>query len=104
MLRENVADIDWIKTSAPGSDDDGVWRRAIAERRVLLTFDKDFGELSRTTKMPLDCGVILLRVPMPLPAEIEALAKIILARSDWAGQFSVIEPGRIRSRSLAARV
>jgi hypothetical protein len=28
------------------------------------------------------------------------LAKLITARDDWAGNFSVIEPGRVRMRPL----
>jgi predicted nuclease of predicted toxin-antitoxin system len=103
LLRNGGADVDWIKISAPGLDDAGVWSLMISQTRILLTFDKDFGELSRTKPVPIDCGVILLRIPMPAPSEIDSLAKIILERSDWTGRFTVIEPGRVRSKPLAAK-
>jgi hypothetical protein len=39
---------------------------------------------------------------MPKPGDVgQRLADLITAGDDWAGQFSVIEPGRIRLRALA---
>ena len=77
---------------------------AAREARILLTFDKDFGELAWRAELPASSGVVLFRLPMPPPAEIGTkLAAQIEARTDWAGHFTVIEPGRIRMRSLAAK-
>jgi hypothetical protein len=74
---------------------------AAREARILLTFDKDFGELARASVLPSSCGVVLFRVPMPKPIDAGRLAGLITARSDWAGHFSVVEPGRVRMRPLA---
>jgi predicted nuclease of predicted toxin-antitoxin system len=94
-------DIVWIRTASPGATDTEVLARAVREQRILLTFDKDFGELARGSALPPNCGVILLRTPMPKPSDVgRRLAELITARDDWAGKFSVIEPGRIRMRSL----
>ncbi|UYN97606.1 MAG: DUF5615 family PIN-like protein [Enhydrobacter sp.] len=72
---------------------------AAREQRILLTFDKDFGELARGSALPRTCGVILLRMPVAKPGEVgERLAQLVTARDDWAGYFSVIEPGRVRMR------
>ena len=30
------------------------------EGRILLTFDEDFGELARSSRLPSACGVLLL--------------------------------------------
>jgi hypothetical protein len=39
--------------------------------------------------------------PMPRPSDVgQQLANLIIARDDWAGHFSVIEPGRVRMRPL----
>jgi hypothetical protein len=39
--------------------------------------------------------------PMPRPDSVgQQLTDLIMARDDWAGHFSVIEPGRIRMRLL----
>jgi predicted nuclease of predicted toxin-antitoxin system len=94
-------DIVWLRVAAPGMSDPDVLAWAAREGRILLTFDKDFGELARGSTLPSTCGVVLLRVPLPKPAEVgRRLADLITARNDWAGHFSVIEPGRIRMRPL----
>jgi hypothetical protein len=40
---------------------------ATREERILLTLDKDFGELAKGSALPRTCGVVLLRTPMPRP-------------------------------------
>ena len=94
-------DVVWVRTSAPGISDPEVLEWATREGRILLTFDKDFGELARGSELPRTCGVVLLRLPMPTPVNVGyRLAALITARDDWAGSFSVIEPGRVRMRPL----
>jgi len=94
-------DIVWVRTAAPGMSDPDVLAWAAREERILLTFDKDFGELARTSALPAKCGVVLLRMPMPRPGEVvRRLADLVTSRDDWAGHFSVIEPGRVRMRPL----
>jgi len=95
-------DVIWIRTAAPGASDIEVLALAACDSRILLTFDKDFGELARASTLPATCGVVLLRIPMPNPVDVgRRLADLISARDDWAGHFSVVEPGRVRMRSLA---
>jgi len=43
-LRAAGHDVVWIRTAAPGSTDRDVLAQAAREERILLTFDKDFGE------------------------------------------------------------
>ena len=96
-------DIVWVRTAAPGSADEEVLAWAMREVRVLLTFDRDFGELAWRVGLPASCGIVLFRVPMQAATEVgEMLAARISERADWAGHFSVIEPGRIRMRALMA--
>jgi hypothetical protein len=91
----------WIRAAAPGITDSKVLAWAARDARILLTFDKDFGELARRAVMPPACGVVLLRVPMPKPGDAgQRLANMVMERDDWAGHFSVIEPGRVRMRPL----
>jgi len=94
-------DVAWVRTAAPGMSDPDVLAWAARDERILLTFDKDFGELARTYTLPAACGVVLFRLPMPKPGDVgKRLADVIGSRDDWAGHFSVIEPGRIRMRNL----
>ncbi len=97
-------DVEWVRETAPGATDRDVIARAEREQRILLTFDKDFGTLAFATGLPLTCGIVLFRMPMPSPDSVgEALAARLAEREDWAGHFSVIEPNRIRMRALEAR-
>jgi hypothetical protein len=94
-------DVVWVRIAAPGASDLDVLARAVREERILLTFDKDFGELARAAALPTTCGVVLIRMPMPKPGDVgQRLADLITSRDDWAGHFSVIEPGRVRMRVL----
>jgi predicted nuclease of predicted toxin-antitoxin system len=94
-------DVVWVRAARPGISDYDVLAWAADEGRILLTFDKDFGELAKGSTLPATCGVVLLRLPMPKPGEVgHRLAELINGRDDWAGHFSVIEPGRVRMRPL----
>jgi predicted nuclease of predicted toxin-antitoxin system len=94
-------DIIWIRAMAPGSTDQEVLRLAQDENRVLITFDKDFGELAIKENLPASSGIILLRISTHSP---ESIASVIQAafqtRNDWPGHFSVVEDERIRMTPL----
>src|SRR5437660_7494204 len=90
-------DVAWVRVAAPGTSDPDVLAWAARDERILLTFDKDFGELARASALPSTCGVVLLRVPMPKPGDAgHRLASLVTSRDDWAGHFSVIDSGRVR--------
>lgn len=100
-IRQAGHDVAWVRTDAPGSKDPEVLRRAVSERRVLLTFDKDFGNLAFQFGLPANCGIVLFRLQASSSAVLATLVVTALqSRTDWAGQFSVVEAGRIRMRPL----
>ena len=102
-LRAAGHDVAWIRTEAPGATDEQVLARSRDEGRVLITFDKDFGELVLRRGLSASQGVVLLRLPLAGPEELVARAVAALtARGDWAGHFSVIEGDRVRMRPLIA--
>jgi hypothetical protein len=102
VLRSAGHDVVWLRTAAPGTSDPDVLAWAARDVRILLTFDKDFGELARVSTLPAACGLVLFRIPMPTPGDVgQRLADLITARDDWVGHFSVVEPGRVRMRALA---
>ncbi len=61
-LRGVAHDVIWIRTDAPGSKDPDILKRAVAENRILLTFDKDFGDLAFQFGLPATCGIVLFRL------------------------------------------
>lgn len=102
-LREDGHDVIWIRTEAPGSSDHDVLARAQRETRILITFDKDFGELAFRSRLPASGGIILFRISTPSSNHIARAAVAALrSRKDWAGNFSVIEDRRIRMTRLPA--
>ncbi|MCX7313611.1 MAG: DUF5615 family PIN-like protein [Alphaproteobacteria bacterium] len=97
-------DIVWVRTAAPGSKDEDIFAWAVREKRVLIIFGKDFGELAWRVGLPASSGIVLFRLPMPPAAGAGAiLAARTAERADWAGHLTVIEPGRVRMRPLAAK-
>lgn len=97
LLRTHGHDVAWVRTDAPGSSDDVVLARAHQEQRVLITFDKDFGELVFAKGQAASQGVVLFRISMPSPGVVATkVAAVLDSRGDWAGHFSVVDDARIR--------
>ena len=100
-LRAAGHDVNWVSETSPGIADPQVIELAIREHRLLVTFDKDFGELAFRRSLPATCGVILLRLPMDdLTRLILMVVEVINSRDDWQGQFAVVEQTRVRLRPL----
>src|SRR5437588_10436909 len=94
-------DVAWVRTDAPGSSDRQVLDRAIAEDRLLITFDKDFGELAFRAGLPASCGVVLFRMRLQSPGQVAQRAAVALeSRTDWPGHFAVVLDDRIRMTLL----
>lgn len=100
-LRAAGHDVFSTKESMAGAADDLVLRTAQTESRIVVTHDKDFGELAFRCGLPADSGVILIRLGgAGREADIERVLEVIQSRQDWAGNFSVAEYGRVRMRPL----
>ena len=100
-LRERGHDVAWVRSDAPGSSDPQVIARAQVEERVLITFDKGFGELTFRVGLPASSGVVLFRISASSPAYVARVAVAALeSRTDWAGHFAVVEDDRIRMTPL----
>ena len=100
-LRTDGHDVAWIREDARGTSDDKILFRAQEENRIVLTFDKDFGELVFRSRFPAQSEVILFRITPISPQYIAQVAVQALAsQSNWAGHFSVVEDNRIRMTPL----
>lgn len=100
-LRDHGCDVAWVRTDCPGITDHEVLSCAQAGDRILLTFDKDFGELAYRSGFPASAGIILFRISLRSPSAVARIAVTALtSRSDWQGHFSIVEANRIRMTPL----
>src|SRR4051794_18268712 len=85
-LRDHGHDVLAVKESLCGEKDPAILARAQAEQRLVVTHDKDFGELAFRFGLPAECGVILLRLTGSNPdMDNQRALQAIESRSDWAG-------------------
>lgn len=102
-LRGQGYDVLWIVEEAPGAIDDKVMEIAANEGRVLITEDKDFGELAFRTRQA-SSGVCLIRLPgRSMDVKISRLSALIAGHSTRLSKcFTVVERDRFRFRALVA--
>lgn len=98
-LRSDGRDVDYVAEMDPGISDDEVLERANVAGSILVTPDKDFGELVYTQRRSHH-GVILLRLFGLSPDEKARTESIAVDQhtDEIFGSFVVIEPGKIRIR------
>ena len=91
----------WVGDKAPGISDREVLSFATVEKRTLITFDTDFGELVFRLGLGAPFGIILFRLPPGSPSSIaQTIVEVLDGQTDWKGHFSVIDENRIRMRQL----
>lgn len=100
-LQQQGHDVIWIRNDTPGVSDRVILARAQTENRIVVTFDKDFGELAFRFGLPALSGIILFRITPSSPERIaEIVVAVLASRSDFAGNFTVVENDRIRMKPL----
>ena len=103
-LRSRGHDVVAVKETLRGSSDTAILAQAQLEKRLVITQDKDFGELAFRQFLPAECGIILFRLSGDSPeADIQRIVEVIESRTDWQGQFAVATDDRIRLRPLPSR-
>lgn len=96
-LRRAGYDVSSVAESAQGADDLRVIELARSEQRVLLTEDKDFGQLVFAAAHRTS-GVIPIRWPANARGNLSAamVASVADLKDRLVGAFVVLEPGRLR--------
>lgn len=61
LIKSMGYDVKWIGDTFPSIEDEKIFEIALAENRIILTEDKDFGELAIRFKCR-NRGIILLRI------------------------------------------
>lgn len=96
-LRERGHDVRSIEEEARSADDHDVLRTAVADDRLLITIDKDFGTLVHVEGME-HRGVILLRLDNERVASKIAAVGMALERygDELENQFVVVTETTVR--------
>lgn len=100
-LRLAGCDVMSVSETRAGASDHEVLAAAEREGRILITEDRDFGELVVRQRLGVR-GVILLELDrLSNVAEAALVTDVATAHADkLAGNLLVIEPGRVRVRPL----
>lgn len=103
-LRGQDFDVRYVTEITPSINDEEVIRFANDEGRILITNDKDFGELVfRQSKIIL--GVLLIRATNERTSNKIRLVREVLekARNKLAGYFVVVNEAGIRMKKIPRR-
>jgi len=96
-LRQAGHDVTAVVESHRGASDDAVIALAISEQRILLTEDKDFGQLVHAAAGPIG-GVVFIRFPSLARNGLAATVLELFSKhgEHLVGGFAVVQPGRVR--------
>lgn len=97
-LRQDGHDVLYIAEVEPSISDKLVFNRANEKSSLLITGDKDFGEIVFRDNRLSSGGVILLRLAgLSAEKKAEIVSDVFRERgAEFANHFSVIAPGKIR--------
>ena len=96
-LRENNHDASSAFEDCRGWEDERILEKACTEGRIVVTMDKDFGDMIFRMKLP-HRGIILLRSAYYGPSDKISMMKKVLSldESDLSGRFVVVTETAIR--------
>ena len=99
-FQQNGHDTQSVRDRDPKMDDTDILTWAVGEQRLVVTMDKDFGELVYHSGQA-HAGILLLRLESaPSNTKTRVVESIIKTHGDQlAGKFSVYQNGRLRIRS-----
>lgn len=100
-LRAAGQDVVAVIQETPGTRDSEVLQRGATEGRVILTFDRDYGELIYRRRLPVPAGVVYFRYDPLTPEEPAEHLLRLLDVVDLVNKYTVVERDRIRQRSLS---
>jgi predicted nuclease of predicted toxin-antitoxin system len=103
-LRRDGHHVDWIAELSPSVSDEEVLRRAVGCDAVLVTEDKDFGELVHRRRLS-HAGVLLVRLEgLDNATKAEVVSAALRDNAaDLPGAFAVVSRDSVRLRRPGGR-
>ena len=103
LLRESGFIVKSIGENFGGISDESVMQMAVTEGLVILTFDRDYGELIFKYQKQTPPAIVYFRTKGATPIQAaEKLIKLITNGLQIENHFTVIEQTGIRQRKLNA--
>lgn len=101
-LRDTGYSVIAISQLMPGAKDERVLEYANSNSQIILTFDRDYGELIYKQGLPLPEGIIYLRFIPLTPEEPADLILTLLANQHiyLQGRFTIVRRNNVRQRPL----
>jgi predicted nuclease of predicted toxin-antitoxin system len=101
-LRAAGHDVFSAAESASGAPDEELLLRANDEERLVITFDRDFGELAARHRKRAAGGILLIRFAPKDAAEVTTMLTSLLVQPElkWANRISVVDRLHLRQRRL----
>jgi predicted nuclease of predicted toxin-antitoxin system len=102
LLRNAGHDVASVIKETPGDKDRNILKRAHEENRIVLTFDRDYGELIYRHKVFIPAGLIYFRFNPAKPEEPADILLGIIEKGEVPilDRFTVVERSRIRQKTL----
>jgi hypothetical protein len=104
-LEQAGHDVTAIVRVSPGVPDEQILERAASEGRIILTFDRDYGQLlygKATDSSTVPAGIVYFRFDPSPPEEPAVYLLALLEQPGWSaiGKLTVVERDRVRQRPL----
>ena len=100
-LRTQGHCVEWILETSPGAQDVDILRRPNIAAKVLLTYDRDFGDLIFNQGYPAPLVILYTRMNRARPAEIADRLIAVLEAGVAPGHIHAILPDGLRSRPFS---
>ncbi|MEZ4712074.1 MAG: DUF5615 family PIN-like protein [Caldilineaceae bacterium] len=101
FLRTQGHDVLYVMEAMRGETDDTILAKAYAEERIILTEDKDFGELVFRLRKPAVCIILLRFNPGEEILKIQRFIQLFSEPFEvFTGTFIVVDANKTRIRPL----
>jgi predicted nuclease of predicted toxin-antitoxin system len=105
ILRQSSHDVLSIMELSPGITDKAVMTIAHEEKRIIVTFDRDYGELVFRKQLPLPLGVLYLRFNPVSPSEPADYISALLENGiTLEGKFTTAGREHVRQRYMNSHI
>jgi predicted nuclease of predicted toxin-antitoxin system len=102
FIQNSGLEIESITLLSPGISDLEVLEKAVVDNQIILTFDRDYGELIYKNQLPKPLGIVFFRLQPVNPLEVGEIFLDLIRNTDihLSGMFTTIERNKIRQRPI----